>query len=75
MLSEEPEVHQGVYSLRPGAFRIPRSITVRNVGLASEEESITLHVSAALVRQLPPSGTCLRIWSVRRYIVAYEVIE
>lgn len=74
MLSEEPQVYEGVYSLHPGAFHIPKSITVRSAAIASDEGSASLHVSAALARQLPPSGTMLRVWTVRRFIIAYEVI-
>lgn len=74
MLAEEPTVYEGVYALLPGAFRIPKSITVRSVSIASGEDSTSLHISAALLRHMPPAGTNLRVWTVRRFIIAYEVI-
>lgn len=74
ILREQEEVHEGVFTLQPGAFRIPRSIAVRSASITSEEDSLPLHISAALARQLPPSGTRLRVWTVRKFIVAYEVI-
>lgn len=75
ILAETPQVHEGVYTLKPGSFRIPGSITVRNAAVEAEDGAHSLHVSAALVRQLPDSGTRLRVWTVRRFIIAYEVIE
>lgn len=74
MFSEEPQVYEGVYTLQPGAFRIPKSVTVRSAVLTSGEDASTLHISAVLVGRLPPSGTHLRVWTVRRFIIAYEVI-
>ena len=74
MLAEEPQLHEGIYTPQENTFRIPKSITVRSVSLATEEGATALHVSAALARQLPPAGTRLRVWTVRRFIIAYEVI-
>lgn len=74
MLAEEPQLHEGICTLQENTFRIPKSITVRSVSIASCEDTVSLHVSAALARQLPPSGTRLRVWTVRRFIIAYEVI-
>lgn len=74
MLAEERQVHEGVYTLKPGTFHIPGSVTVRSVSLMTEEGPVSLNLSAALVRQLPPDGTNLRVQTVRRFIIAYEVI-
>lgn len=74
LLAEEPQLHEGIYTLQESTFRIPKSITVRSVSIATEEGAASLHVSAALARQMPPSGTRLHVWTVRRFIIAYEVI-
>jgi len=74
MLTQEPLVHEGVLTLLPEVFRIPRSITVRKASLMTADGAISLSVSAALSRQLP-QGKPLRVWTVRGFITAWEVLE
>lgn len=74
MLAAEPETYEGVLELRKETFHIPKSITVRKASLHTPDASLTLNVSAGLSRQLP-QGKRLRVWAVRKYITAYEVLE
>lgn len=74
MLAAEPETHEGALTLHRETFRIPKSITVRKASLHTSEGDLTLNVSASLARQLP-QGKRLRVWAVRKYITAYEVLE
>ena len=75
MLAEEPRISEGVLTLHRETFRIPKSITVRKATLATDGGDLSLSVSAGLARQLPRDGVRLRIWTVRRFITAYEVIK
>lgn len=74
MLTAEPEIYEGVLTLHRESFHIPKSITVRKASLHTGEDALTLNVSASLSRQLP-QGKRLRVWTVRKYITAYEVLE
>lgn len=74
MLAAEPDVYEGVLTLHRETFHIPKSITVRKASLHTAEGSLTLNVSASLARQLPQDKK-LRVWAVRKYITAYEVLE
>lgn len=74
MLSAEPETCEGTLELLRETFRIPKSITVRKACLHTDEGTLSLSVSAGVARQLP-QGKRLRVWTVRRYITAYEVLE
>lgn len=74
MLAAEPEAHEGVLELRRETFRIPKSITVRKVCLHTDEGDLTLSISASLSHQLPQEQR-LRVWTVRKYITAYEVLK
>lgn len=74
MLAAEPEMYEGVLTLHRESFHIPKSITVRKASLHTADGSLTLNVSASLSRQLP-QGKRLRVWAVRKYITAYEVLE
>lgn len=74
MFSAESEIHEGVLTIHKESFRIPKSVTVRKATLATAEGPLALSVSAALVPQLPKSGTSVRVTTVRKYITGYEVI-
>lgn len=73
MLSAQAETYEGTLELTRDTFRIPKSITVRKACLHTQAGSISLNISAGLARQLP-QGKRLRVWAVRRYITAYEVL-
>lgn len=53
---------------------IPGSITVRRVPLHTEEGSVSLLVYAPFAKELPSLGARVRVETVSRYIVAWEVI-
>lgn len=73
MLSAQEESYEGTLELTRDTFRIPRSITVCKACMHTQAGSISLNISAGLARQLP-RGKRLRVWAVRRYITAYEVL-
>lgn len=73
MLQEEPSVLEGMLQLQEACFRIPKSITVRKASLETQEGTLSLSVCASLAWQLP-QGKRLRVWAVRSYIIAYEVL-
>ncbi len=74
MFSAESETHEGVLTIHKDSFRIPKSVTVRKATLETAEGPLPLSVSAALVPQLPKSGTAVRVTTVRKYITGYEVV-
>lgn len=74
MMSQEPEMFEGTLTLRRETFHIPKSITVRKADLRTADGTLLLSVSNGLCRQLP-QGKKLRVWTVRKYITAYEVME
>ena len=65
--------YEGELRVAPGAFRIPRSITVRKASVRQGEETVSLSIDASLARCLPPDGTWVRVKAVRKYITAFEV--
>ena len=72
-LSEPMEMLCGVLSVNPEAYHIPQSVTVCKAVLTDGEESHTLHVLADKVRELPAAPARLRVYTVRRFIIAFEV--
>lgn len=74
ILAEEPQLHEGILTLQRDSFRIPGSIAVRKATLLTEEGPVSLNVSAGLAKKLPGGSAHLRVWTVRRFITAYEVI-
>ncbi|MBR3763923.1 MAG: hypothetical protein IKK57_05145 [Clostridia bacterium] len=74
MLAEEPQLLEGVLTIHRESFHIPRSVTVRKATLVTVEGEKSLHISAALARQLPAGGGKLRLMTVRRFITGFEVI-
>lgn len=74
MLAAQAELYEGTLELRRETFRIPKSITVRKATLHTDEGDLRVNVSAGVAGQLP-QGKKLRVWTVRRYITAYEVLE
>lgn len=73
ILREEPEEHSGILHSLPGAFRIPKSITVRSLTLQEEGATLELRLDARFLKQIPPDGSRVRVRTVRKYIVAMEV--
>lgn len=74
MLAEEPQPCEGVLTLHRETFRIPKSVTVRKATLLTDDGPVSLSVSAGLARMLPRNSVRVRVWTVRRFITAYEVI-
>ena len=74
MLSAEPQAYEGTLTLLPETFGIPQSITVRKASILTEDGPVSLSVSTGLVRQLPRGSARIRVWTVRKFITAYEVI-
>lgn len=74
ILAEEPQLHEGTLTMHRDSFRIPGSITVRKATLLTDDGPLSLNVSAGLAKKLPGSAAHLRVWTVRRFITAYEVI-
>lgn len=74
MLEEETEAFEGMLTLSPMHFAIPRSIVIRKaaIRLEGEEEPVSLSVNAALADRLPRNGVCVRVLTARRYIIAVE---
>ena len=75
ILAGETEVREGRLLILPGAFRIPKSITVRKVNLETEGETLHLSVLCGKVNQLPANGSRVRVCTVRNYITAFEVCD
>lgn len=77
MLDEEQETFEGVLSLSPMRFTIPRSIVIRKVRLtvAGEDEPVSLSVNAMMARYLPANGTPVRVLTARKYIIAVEPVK
>ncbi|MBQ9263456.1 MAG: hypothetical protein IJ189_04510 [Clostridia bacterium] len=74
ILAGETEEHAGTVAWLPGAFSIPKSITIRKAILTKEDgETETLNVDVRLADTMPPSGAAVRLETVRKYITAYEV--
>ena len=75
IMQGEEEEAEGVLNLTDTYFSIPRSITVRRASLETDRKdggTLQLQVDAALGRSLPPSGTCVKVRFVRKYITAWE---
>lgn len=74
-ISNDPaEEFQGVLTLYPEEFQIPKGIRVRKARLDTAEGPVSLRLDAALSRRLP-AGARVRVQTVRQYITAYEVLD
>lgn len=74
ILRDATEVeYEGFLRLSPGAFRIPKSISIRKLSIRQDEENISLNIDARLACRLPPDGTSVRVMTVRKYVTAFEV--
>ncbi|MBQ8556381.1 MAG: hypothetical protein IJ438_10995 [Clostridia bacterium] len=69
----EPEEAQGVLTIGAQRFRIPHSVTFYKAALTDGTEQRTFNLNVRLAEELPPSGTPVRILTVRKFITAYEV--
>lgn len=72
MLSETPEAVAGEAQLMPGVMHIPHSIDIRKVRVRVGEDSVTLNLNAAKAARFPAGGR-MTLYTVRKYIVGYEV--
>ena len=76
MLDEAQEAFEGVLSLSPVRFTIPRSIVIRKVRLTvpGQDEPVSLSINALMAKSLPANGTYVRVLTARRYIIAAEAV-
>ncbi len=74
ILSDEAEEMAGKLVLTSALFQIPKGILVRRAALEDGDEKHTLNIYAHLAKQLPPSGTRVRVRVVRKFISAFEVL-
>ena len=74
MLDGQREEFTGTLGSLGKVTRIPGSIDVRRIPVLTDEGSVSLLVYAPLAAKLPGEGTCMRLETVSRYIVACEVI-
>ena len=75
ILKGESQAYEGVLTVSGGAFRIPKSITVKKAAIATGEETVRLNLDASLAGRMPPDGTKVRVLTVRQYITAFEVCD
>jgi len=73
MFTQAEETYEGVLTIHRDSFRIPKSVTVRKATLDTADGPVSLSVSAALAGQFPANGSKVRVLTVRKFIVAYEV--
>ena len=71
---EEAEM-EGILTLTAASFKIPKSILVRKIILAGEDETYTLNLDSRFVKRLPPDGAHVRVRVVRKFITAFEVLS
>ena len=74
MLEGPREGSAGTLGCPGGITLIPGSISVRRVPLLSEEGSVSLLIYAPFAKELPSEGARVRVETVSRYIVSWEVI-
>lgn len=74
-LNSPVETLCGVLSVNSEAYHIPQSVTVCKAALTDGEETHTLHVLAEKVCELPSVPTRVRVDTVRRFIIAFEVCD
>lgn len=74
MLEGAREGFSGTLGCPGDTTLIPGSISVRRVPLLSEEGSVSLLIYAPFAKELPSSGARVRVETVSRYIVSWEVI-
>ena len=76
VLEGERESCIGTLSLEEGVLHIPKSIWIRRVTLTDDNGNThILSVLADKAGSLPPEGTKVRAETVRKYIVAVEVLH
>lgn len=74
LLQEEAEDMEGVLSLLPGAFQIPRGIRVCQAALETAEGSVKLRLDAKYAGRLP-AGKRVRVRVARQFITGWEVLH
>lgn len=68
------EEYEGVLTLLPDEFQIPRGIRVRRGTLDDGNGTVSLRLDARFTRQLP-AGQRLRVRAVRQFITGFEVLH
>lgn len=74
ILAGEREEMEGEITLQKNVLQIPKSIQVQKVHLKNESGTVLLNVDARLSSRLPGNGKRVRLWCVRKYIAAFEVL-
>ncbi len=74
MLEGETEENEGILHVLGEKVHIPRSIAIYKVALKCGDETQTYHVNAHFISQLPKNGTQVKVYTVRKFITACEVI-
>lgn len=75
MLSGNREELCGVLTLDPMRVQIPRSIAIRKVRVTDGDAETVLNINDAKAAKLPLDGRRVRVLTVQRYIVAWEVCD
>ena len=75
LLESVPETREGTLTVTSDTFRIPKSVRVRKVHLDTEGDTLSLNLNERLLSQMPPSGSAVRVQTVRKFISAMEVTE
>ena len=73
LLSREPGLLEGRFTLTASSFRIPKSVQVRTVLLETGDGSLTLNLDEEWTCYAPPNGTPVRVQTVRKFITGIEV--
>ncbi len=71
----EPSVYEGVFTLREGSFRIPKSVRIYKVSLDTGKETLSLNLAESLREKAPVDGSRVRVQTLRKFITGIEVLE
>ena len=70
----EPSVYEGVFTLREGSFRIPKSVRIYKVSLDTGEDTLSLNLAESLLEKAPADGSRVRVQTLRKFITGIEVL-
>ena len=73
LLSREPEVREGRFTLTGQSFQIPKSARVRAALLETGEETLRLNLDEEWVPFAPPDGSPVRVQTVGKFITGIEL--
>ena len=75
LLSRDPTILEGRFTLTDAAFRIPKSVRVRAISLETEEGTQALNLDEEWTGFAPPDGSLVRVRAARKFITGIEVLE